>query len=152
MPVHSRQPDFVASHMNLRQRVTNLETGVHPTLATVDYWDSFDPTPISYDSSTVIAPGSVIPKWSRRTGIVYLIGEIIGAELADIPVGGMVYGTLPGEARPKLDNQQLVGISISPFWTQVKIVASNGHLVVLPAISGSGNFTLTLDNVNYPFL
>lgn len=152
MAIHARQPDFVQSHMNLVQRVSNLETGVHPTISSVDYYDSYPPQNIGFGSSSKVSDGNPVPSWSRRAGMVCLAGVIVGSHLGSIGSGGVVYGTIPEEGRPKADTVQLVGMTVSPYWTRVKIVASNGHLIVLPASSGSGSFSIILDNVAYPFL
>lgn len=152
MPIQSRQPDFLASHTRLERRVSNLETGVHPTRANVEYHDSYDPTEIPVDEEQTVfdPPGGSAPSWSRRSGMVYLGGKIEGPAIEDIPSGGARYGTIPPPGRPSGTTVHIAGVDGAVSWIQVKI-EEDGDLIVMPPTSGTGAFEVSLETIAYPF-
>lgn len=150
MAQHARTPDYLHSHVNVDMRLRNLETGVHPTTADMGYWDNYGPQTIP-DSSTLLSPvAGAAPKWSRRTGSVYLAGQLQGT-LGDIAADGEPYGKLDKLARPNEQQTQVAAISVAPFYTLVTIAVDGTITIAAPTgIAAGATGTVALDNIAYP--
>lgn len=147
MAESARGPDYLRHHVNVRQRVRNLETGVHPTGSRVNYYDTYGPTNISIDSGSayhsytsgiIEAP----PRWQRRTGIVMLSGALEIDSGASVPTDEKV-ASLPPEARPLQTVTIPVAASLDPWRVRIRATKSGELRVLCPdsmaASDGSGN-------------
>lgn len=108
----SRTPDFLHRHANLGRRVRNLETGVHPTTADVDFFDSTEWAAVPLEPGFTIATSGINTaplQWRKRVGIVTLAGGVTRSGGIDSlwPVGDSHVATLPPEARPSARLQML---------------------------------------------
>lgn len=161
MPAHPRNPDYLRRHMDMALRVSNLETGVHPTTAATQYWDSTDWTWIFLSNTDDFAPDGIYQgfsfrfQWRRRLGIVYLAGGIrpfyfvlkgYPAQTGTDPEGnpidlparppigpeGAKIATLPTDARP--DNLLRVAVTApaAPPYVIPGEIHPNGNIWIFP--------------------
>jgi hypothetical protein len=153
VPIHARTPDFLYHHITLEHRVTNLETGVHPTTADVDYFDSNVWTLMDIHK-TGAAPtwdyqrdGLVdkLPYWRKRVGIISLRGGIMApggtsGTWPTFPSTGLTFldSPLPKAARPGADMMFTVGITIAPWYINLKVQADGTCLLFPGGWNGSG--------------
>jgi len=108
----NRNFDYLHMHDNVRRRVRNLETGVHPTGSHLRYYDSFGPTNI--DLSSAASPIFQIFtywRWQRRVGIVTMSGGFAKKSGGAAWTDDVKIGTLPAEGRPMTDLQVLVPVT-----------------------------------------
>jgi hypothetical protein len=142
MPLGSslvRTADYLTNHIGMEKRVSNLETGVHPTTAAVDYFDSTAWTEIvvTNDDLTYAVTGfnQERPYWRKRTGMVSLRGAIqpTGGNLGQwptIPDDGLEFATLPKNARPATDMRFRTVITDEP-WATTMLVKKTGEMLIL---------------------
>jgi hypothetical protein len=130
-----RNPDYLKRHLDVRDRVRNLETGVHFLGSELRYYDTIFPTNINllasaswklYESGVFSWP----PKWQRRTGLVILSGAVQLKVGVSNPPADQQIATLPVEARPLVAMTIQVTSETSPYRTRIK-VAEDGTLRLL---------------------
>jgi hypothetical protein len=139
----ARQLDFLHLHTNAVRRVRNLETGVHPLPADVDYTDSipltlFPKDPLAGSAALTItgsgAPDAdARPHYQKRSGIASLTGYVTVNPLhADIiDTDGALYGTLPEALWPARTHATLCFADAAP-WVARVLVTSTGQLRFYP--------------------
>jgi hypothetical protein len=149
----ARGPDYLKLHANVRNRVRNLETGVHPTGAELRYYDTIPPTNIGIrsDSAWHVYESGVLsyqPRWQRRVGIVMLSGAVA----LDNGLGGApsedFLATLPPEARPTQGQLQTAAAESSPYRARLRI-QTDGELYVLGGDLGA-DAVVWLDGASWP--
>ena len=138
----ARGPDYLRLHANVRNRVRNLETGVHPTGSHTDYYDTYPPTNFSvpsgsawhsYSSGVTDYP----PRWQRRTGLVMLSGAVELDSGASVPASDQI-GTLPPEARPLQELTMAVGAESSPYRARIKVQPDGDLFLLGDGLSAAG--------------
>ena len=147
----SRTPDYIASHQNLVRRVSNLETGVHPTRANIEYWDSKELTsfPLSVSQNMEIIDAS----WQRRAGIVFFYGQVLIKKVNTLGSNGTRLCNLPDAASPNTLQHHFAALSgggtAARGYLIVQIKA-DGEFRVMPAL-GSGSASIWLSSISYPW-
>lgn len=151
----ARQLDILHLHANVARRVRNLETGVHPLPADVDYTDSVPLTLFPKDAGgsgalTVVGAADTRPHYQKRSGIASLTGLVIvnPAHADIIDSDGALYGTLPQTLWPTRAEAHLCYAETAP-WVARVLVTSTGQLRFYP-----GGLTTTagvyLDGFTWP--
>jgi len=133
-----RNPDYLKRHLDVRDRVRNLETGVHFMGGELRYYDTIAPTEIDIlseaDWESLDAFNNFYPaRWQRRTGLVMLSGGVALETGATVPQEQTI-AILPVEARPLQAARIQVSADRSPFRTFI-VVYPNGELHL-----GGGSF------------
>jgi hypothetical protein len=157
MPIHARTPDYLRNHITLEHRVTNLETGVHPTTADVDYFDSTPWTEIIVTNSnlTYATTGLIQerPYWRKRVGMIALRGAIepkggIGGHWPTSPPEGVLFSTLPKNARPGVTLRMRITVRETP-WAGTLEVRDNGEMRIIyePWTPSAGGVQARFDGV-----
>lgn len=132
MPEHSRGVDYLYLHANVSQRVSNLETGVHPTRSEYGDTDSLGPTQV-----TITGPflnfGTVTYKlsWTRKIGIVQLAGAVecgLSHTISEMAASEVIC-TLPPDARPPYGLRLQGRVDFAPYFFSYTVDA-DGKLTV----------------------
>jgi len=131
-----RNPDYLKRHLDVRDRVRNLETGVHFLGSELRYYDTIPPTEIEIigdsDWHSMNAFNNFYPaRWQRRTGLIMLSGAVYLEASKTVPEY-QVIAVLPPEARPLQTGRIQVGADKSPFRTFI-LVEPNGNLTLYGA-------------------
>lgn len=148
MPRSSRHFDYIDVHAGLHRRVSNLETGVHPTASEIVYVESAEtilPVDIvatnpKWTAYTSAGSFPAMPKWQRHAGVVTLLGGLYFAEISPTAPGTRYtwadvadeekWGELPPEARPRHDLYVNVALLAYPG-NAVLHVQENGDLSII---------------------
>jgi hypothetical protein len=128
-----RNPDYLKRHLDVRDRVRNLETGVHFLGGELRYYDTISPTDIEIlaaaDWHSMDAFNNFYPaRWQRRTGLIMLSGAVVLEAGKTVPEQQKI-ATLPPEARPMQTVRIQVSTDVSPFRTFI-VVESDGDLLL----------------------
>lgn len=153
MPRHPRALDFVDQQIDLRERVRNLETGVHPVRALANFYAS---TPLATIPRDTLANSGILSssdggtaRWMKRSGYILLVG---GLQL-DGPTasGGTRWGFMPVNARPALTLRLSAAATEAPYRAWV-IIHPDGELLIdgsgLP--TGISGAIVSLDGLGWP--
>lgn len=162
MPLGSslvRTADYLTNHIGMENRVSNLETGVHPTTSDVDYFDSTVWTMINRSSGFSYWVTGLVqrdPYWRKRVGIVSLRGGVQPQGSSwpnwDEDASGQEYvevATLPVAARPVTTMRFLVALTDAPYVADLE-VTTDGKINVLKGIfdgSTPGRVGVVFDGV-----
>ncbi len=151
MPENTRSPNFLHLHNTLSRRVSNLETGVHPTRSEFGYGDAYGPTTFTV-TSTVLSHLSPGLKWMRRMGVAQFAGTLwfgtggsahTHSELA----AEEVIGTLPPQARPLVALRNQGQLTVAPWFFQYTIGLDGVVRVIKPSGPAAGDqYTLAFDS------
>lgn len=150
----ARQLDFLHLHANAIRRLRNLETGVHPLPADVDYTDSvpltlFPKAPGGSGALTAAPAPDDSPHYQKRSGIASLTGYVTANPAhPDMDADGALYNTLPEPLWPARTLAGLCYADSAP-WVARVLVTSTGELRFYP--NGlTGPTTVHLDGFTWP--
>jgi hypothetical protein len=134
-----RNPDYLKRHLDVRDRVRNLETGVHFMGGELRYYDTISPTDINIIDSanwhSMDAFNNFYPaRWQRRTGLIMLSGAVVLETDKTVPEQQTI-ATLPFEARPMQAVRIQVSADRAPFRTFI-VAEPDGDLILF-----GGSFT-----------
>jgi len=134
-----RAADYLFLHANVSRRVSNLETGVHPTRSEFGYGDSYGPTLVDVTSAILVPLMQGVTdaklRWQRRMGITQLVGGLgfgPGKTHTHLPAGEVI-GVLPAQARPLVPLRMQGQLSADPYVFQFTLDPDGTLTVLKPA-------------------
>lgn len=125
----ARRADLLDLHENVTRRVRNLETGVHPLRADIEYANSILPTlfPKAAGGSAAVNPGGSSPDqrpyYQKRSGVGSLMGWVIlnGPHADAQDDDGALYGILPAAMRPTRSHSMLCYANEAPWVARISV-------------------------------
>jgi len=152
MPEQIRGPDFLYLQNVVSRRVSNLETGVHPTRAEYST-DALGPTVLEDVSGTLRQPFTLQNRlsWSRRQGLGMLSGflQFDSGKTHDDLVSGEIVGVLPPQVRPLTGLRPSGQITVAPWVFQFTIGTDGSVAVIKPAAAAGSTYNLYFDGVSW---
>jgi hypothetical protein len=145
----TRNPDYLKRHLSVKDRVRNLETGVHPTRSDLNYYDSYGLTSLVFPSSSQWMNSDNGAAWQRRVGIVTLSGRATSKVIGTSLNNDQVAAVLPPEARP-LTDLRFQGSLITQPWRTTVIVKESGDVIIQrDEIDSASTVYVYLDGISW---
>lgn len=140
--------DYLNLHQRLGQRVSNLETGVHPTNSGLEWYDSVDWTLVNTEPGWPHATSGIYNffwYWRKRVGIAHMRGGVTG-NFGSVGSGGTKIGEIPSGVAPVNATELQVLIPQQAPWRTRATLTPGGDIILYNMTGASGSPYLCFDN------